>query len=183
MFKKFLPLAAAAAVMLTATSASAQTCSANGAASATCNVAASVSTTVQHVVRLTIPSTTIALGDVTNENQYTASGGTVAELTSATQGVTIRANRAWRLQLNATATTWTFTPAGGTTDPARAATTLLASINGGAFGAIATTATDVASGAASGSANVNVAFRTNFNIATDPPGSYSLPVQFTLIAP
>ena len=166
-----------------ASAARAQTCTNAGVASATCSVVATASATVQHVVSMNIGSTTLALSGISAVADYNGSG--VATKSDVNlHSITIRANRSWTLSVNANAATWTFTPAGGTTDPSKLAGDLGWSTTGGApFTAMTTSAATVSTGSATNSAVIPMSYQETYNITKDVPGSYSLGLTYTISAP
>jgi hypothetical protein len=169
---------------LAGTAAQAQTsCNNAGAASATCNVAATVSSTVQHVVSMDIGSASLTLTDVTGISQYNSGTGiaTVDDLSKHT--LTIRANRAYKINIKANASNFTHTPAGGASAYSKPAGDLSWSTNGTTFTALTTSDAQMNTGSPTNSATVQMSYRTTYGITTDAPGGYSLGVTFTVVAP
>jgi hypothetical protein len=166
-----------------ASAARAQTCTNAGVASATCSVVATATATVQHVVSMNIGSTALGLSGITAIANYNASGvATMNDLNLHT--ITVRANRSWTVSVNGNAATWTFTPAGGTTDPSKVVGDLGWSATGAApFTAMTTAAATVATGSATNSSTIPMSYQTTYNITKDVPGSYSLGLTYTISAP
>ena len=170
--------------LVAASAARAQTCTNAGAASATCNVTATATATVQHVVSLDIGSTSLALTGITGIGDYAVGTG-IATLTNLNlQSVVVRANRSWILSVKANAAAWTFAAAGGTTDPAKPAGDLKWSTDGSTYTALTTSNVTLQTGVATnGSAPQSLSYRTSWDITRDVPGTYQMPVMFTLAAP
>jgi len=160
----------------------AQTCIAQGPPATlwNCTANTSASLVIGDVLSLTLSATTTALTPPV-ATDYDA--GFVAN-TGPT--ATVRGNRAWRLQISAATATWTAvnTEPGVTARANKPAGDLLhATVSGGPFNALSTTPTTVASGAASAGTASNFFYRTLYAWAVDTPGTYSLVVTFTLLAP
>jgi len=145
-----------------------------------CTVNTTASIVIGDVLSLTLSATTTALTPP-SANDYDA--GFVAN-TGPT--ATVRANRAWRLQISASTATWSAvnTQPGVNARPNKPAGDLLeARALGGPFTALTTTPATVASGTASAGTASSFFFRTLYGWALDTPGAYSLVVRFTLLAP
>jgi hypothetical protein len=145
-----------------------------------CTGTTTASIVIGDVLSLTLSTTTTAL-TAPSANDYDA--GFVAN-TGPT--ATVRANRAWRLQISASTATWTAvnTQPGVNARANKPAGDLLkASAVGGPFTALSTTPATVASGSASARTASSFFFRTLYGWALDTPGAYSLVVRFTVIAP
>lgn len=178
---RILPVAVIA--LAVASAARAQTCTNAGVASASCSVVATASATVQHVVSMNIGSTTLALSGISSIADYSA-GGVATKSDVNLHSITVRANRSWALSVNANAATWTFTPAGGTTDPSKVAGDLGWSTTGAApYTAMTTGAATVSSGSATNSTVIPMSYQETYNITKDVPGSYSLGLTYTISAP
>ena len=146
----------------------------------TCTTTTSASLVIGDVLSLTLGATTTALTPPTSAD-YDAG---FAASTGPT--VSVRANRAWRLQISAGTATWVAanTQPGVNARPDKPAGDLLyATAAGGPFTALSTTPTTVSSGAASAGTAGTMFFRTAYSWSLDTPGAYSLVVTFTLLAP
>jgi hypothetical protein len=148
----------------------------------TCNVIHTVSVTVAALVKLDVGTSTTTLTsptatDITNGASVPDPGPTLA----------ITANRSWTLNIKSqNPTTWTYTGSAGGSKPVGDLTWSTSS--GGTFTAL--TATDVifTSGATGVLAQAAQAFfRTSwaggFSSPSNAPGTYTLPIVFTLTAP
>lgn len=172
-------------VALAAAPAAAQsTCTTANANNSSCNVSPQISfsLTVPRVVQLTLSASTLSLinGDALAED-YEAGFKTAGSLTAT----------AWAdtgAVVTMAAATTDFTAPAGVTKPA---STLQASLDGGTTWTGLTTggATVITIGAggqgngAGGGLSQVINFRTLLGYATDPPGSYSLTIHFTVTAP
>ncbi|HEV2644167.1 MAG TPA: hypothetical protein VGT98_15750 [Candidatus Elarobacter sp.] len=148
---------------------SAQTCNTNP-----CTVAVTASATVNTALQLTLSATTTDLGtpSVADYNTgYKDAAGPTA---------TVKSNTPWTL--NVVGNTATFSGSGGARANKPAADLLWGKVAG-------TYANNMSAVAALNSGNGTLSsaqqifFRTNWDYATDTPGTYSLVVNFTLSAP
>jgi len=146
----------------------------------TCTANTSALLVIGDVLSLTLSATTTPLtppAAVDYDAGFVANTGPMA---------TVRGNRAWRLQISAATATWTAvnTEPGVSARANKPAGDLLrATAVGGPFTALSTTPATVVSGGASGGTATNFFFRTTYAWAVDTPGTYSLVVTFTLLAP
>ena len=135
---------------------------------------------VNDVVRLTLSQTSIGLGTPTGSDY--ANG--YRDVSGAAATVTVKANRAFRVQVVGAAPNFTYS--GAFSNPNKPATDLqwatsqagLASTTN-TMGATAT----LLNQGASASATQLLFLRTLWHFSTDVPGTYSLAVSVTLAAP
>ncbi|MFN2636552.1 MAG: hypothetical protein ABR585_05970 [Gemmatimonadaceae bacterium] len=159
--------------------ANAQGCSGN---TGSCNTTNTASVTIGALVKLTMSSATTTLTSPTADD--VDAGNT---LYNAGPTFTIKSNRSWTLKLKTTNTpNWTYVGSDAGVKPISDLT--WSSAAGGSYAAITTTDATLASGGSStnnGSAQVH--FKTlwtnDFTVASNAPGTYSLPIVFTLTAP
>ncbi len=170
----------AAALMMAAASAQAQSCSANSAAGCSVNTTASV--TVPTMVELTVAGAgSIALTSPTAADLVT---GYVQD---AGPTITVRSNRAWTLAVHTTSpVNWIYSGTQGGLKPITDLTWSNAA--NGSYNAITTSAVAVVSNQARTNAGApTIFFRTlypnDFSDDRNAAGSYSLPLTFTLTAP
>ena len=182
MRKLYLAGAAACAVMMSARIAAAQTCSITTTAAIppaqTCTVSSLHSLTIPSLLTLTMSGFTsgTAMTLVAPTTMADFSGGPSIQMATTGPSYTVQANRNWKVQINAAAASFT----GPSAKPAGD----LSWSTGGAYTPLTTTAVDLSSGTATaGSAPVGILYKTAYNFAADTPGSYSLSVIFTLVAP
>jgi hypothetical protein len=163
---------AVAALVMGASSAAAQaTCGATSATTATCSPAGTqVTVTVQRIVRIVVTPTSAALSAPVDAD-FTA-GGTTSKDDIDLQAIVIRANVNW--SLTATASAWTAPYAKPIGDAAFSTT------SGAPFTAFTGSAQALTTGTATAATTVNLSYRVNWALATDVPGSYTLPVSFTV---
>ncbi|MDQ6872411.1 MAG: hypothetical protein M3037_10435 [Gemmatimonadota bacterium] len=162
-----------------ATQAGAQGCSGNAG---TCNTTNTASVLIPALVKLGMSATTTSLTAPTADQVDL--GATVSD---AGPTFTIKANRSWTLNIKSgNPTNWTYTGANSGVKPIADLT--WANAVAGTYAAI--TASDVVftngGGATAGTAAAAF-FKTNypagFTNSANAPGTYSLPVVFTLTAP
>jgi hypothetical protein len=128
--------------------------------------------TVTTVVRLQIPSATVALGTATAA-EFTAGFGTPI-LTP----VTVRANRSWTVTFRS----WTAT--GPNARPNKPVADLQwGTAASGPFTNLSATQVTLGTGAATAGTTVNLYLRPRYAFVLDGPGAYSLPLQLTITAP
>lgn len=146
-----------------------------------CNTTNTASVTVGALVSLGMSSSTTAL---------TAPSGAQVDVgaTIADNGptFTVKANRSWNLNLKSlNATDWTYSGSDGGVKPIGHLT--WASASNGSFVAITAIDALLASGARTAGTAAAIFFETlwtgGFGAASNAPGQYSLPIQFTLSAP
>lgn len=161
-----------------ATQANAQ-CSGNAG---TCNTTNTASVTVGALVKLGMSSTTTTLTNPTADD--VDNGAVIAD---AGPTFTVKANRSWTLKIKSqNATNWTY--AGSNSGVKPISDLQWSSASNGTFAAITNSDATLASGA--GAANgvpAAVFFKTSwtndFTSASNAPGTYTLPIVFTLTAP
>lgn len=176
-------LVAAAVVVAVARSSAAQSCSISSTAATPtpCTVTSTHSLTMPSLLSLTMS------GFTSGTSQTLAAPSDIADFSSGntiqvpTTGPTfvVKANRAYKVQISATAATFT-----GTSYAKPAGDVSWSTSANGTFVALSTTATDVDAGnATAGSTSVGLFYKTTYKLLQDLPGTYSLDVKFTLVAP
>jgi hypothetical protein len=171
----------AAMVLGTAIGASQANAQCSGSAG-TCNTTNTASVTVGALVKLGMSSATTALTNPTADD--VDAGNVIAD---AGPTFTVKANRSWTLKIKSqNAASWTY---GGSFAGVKPISDLAWSTSaGGTFAAITAADVTFTSGASSSNgAASQVFFRTSwtsdFTSASNAPGTYSLPIVFTLTAP
>ena len=161
-----------------ASQANAQNCSSNAGSCTTTNTA---SVTVGALVKLDLSSASTAL---TSPTPAQIEAG--AQIANAGPTFSIKANRAWTLKIKSlNAANWTYT---GSDAGVKSISDLLWSnaVNG-TFAPITASDVTFSSGAKTNGTNQAIFFETNwaagFGLASNAPGQYDLPIQFTLSAP
>lgn len=171
------PLLAGLLLVAGAERAAAQSCA--GANSCTTTMTASV--TVPALVSLGLSSASLTL------TPPTAADFATGYVQDNGPTITVKANRTWTLAIHTTATTnWTYTGSNAGVKPITDLT--WATTSGGTYSAMTSSAaTMVTNQAKTNGANPTVFFRTlypnDYSDARNAPGTYSLPVVFTLSAP
>jgi hypothetical protein len=162
-----------------ASQANAQSCSGNAG---TCNTTNTASVTVGVLVKLGMSSATTTLTNPTADDVDL--GHVIAD---AGPSFTVKANKSWTLKIKSqNAASWTY---GGTDAGVKPISDLAWSTAvGGPFAAItAADATFTSGGSSTNGAVSQAFFRTSwtsdFTSASNAPGTYSLPIVFTLTAP
>ena len=171
----------AAMVLGTAISASQAIAQCSGNAG-TCNTTNTASVTVGALVKLGMSANTTAL---TNPTADDVDGGAVIQ--NSGPSFTVKANRSWTLKIKSqNATSWTYVGSDAGVKPI--SDLAWSTSAGGTYAAITNTDATFTSGAsASNGAASQAFFRTSwlndFTSASNAPGTYSLPIVFTLTAP
>jgi len=175
---RFLLAAMVLGTAISATQANAQ-CSGNAG---TCNTTNTASVTVGALVKLGMSSAATAL---TNPTADDVDAGSV--LQNAGPSFTIKANRSWTLKIKSqNPTNWTYVGSDAGVKPIGDLAWSTAAA--GPYAAITNTDASFTSGAsASNGTAAQAFFRTSwlsdFTSASNAPGTYSLPIVFTLTAP
>ena len=167
-FLKAVPVVGAA-LLFSASSLSAQ-CTANP-----CTQTNTASATVGIIAQLSLNTSTTDLGTPTQAD-YTAGHKDAAGPTA-----TVLANTAWHVAVQGNTPTFTCTGAGCRTG--KPAGDLLWGIVSGTYGNNAGASATLFSGAGTAGSNQQTFFRTNWNLVTDTPGTYTLVVNYTLSEP
>ena len=154
-------------------------CSGNGG---TCNTTNTASVTVGALVKLGMSS---AVTTLTNPSADDVDAGNV--LADAGPSFTVKANRSWTLKIKSqNAASWTYVGSNAGVKPISDLAWSTAA--NGTFAAItASDATFTSGASASNGAAAQAFFKTSwandFTSASNAPGTYSLPIVFTLTAP
>jgi hypothetical protein len=154
-------------------------CSGNGG---TCNTTNTASVTVGALVKLGMSATTTSLTNPTADD--VDAGAVIADVGPS---FTVKANRSWTLKIKSqNAANWTYV---GSNSGVKPISDLSWSTSAaGTYAAISATDATFTSGAsASNGAAAQAFFKTSwlsdFTSASNAPGTYSLPIVFTLTAP
>jgi hypothetical protein len=148
----------------------------------TCNTVNTASVTVGALVKLGMSSASTALTSPTADD--VEAGATIAD---DGPSFTVKANRSWTLKIKSqNAASWTYVGSNAGVKPI--ADLSWSTAANGTFAAITSSdATFLSGAAASNGTAAQAFFKTNwasdFSSASNAPGTYSLPVVFTLTAP
>jgi hypothetical protein len=148
----------------------------------TCNTVNTASVTVGALVKLDMSSASTAL---TNPTADDVDAGNV--LADAGPSFTIKANRSWTLKIKSqNAANWTY--AGSNSGVKPISDLSWATSAAGTYAAISNTDATFLSSASSSNGTIAQAFfktswLNDFTSASNAPGTYSLPIVFTLTAP
>jgi len=146
-----------------------------------CTTTNTASVTVGALVSLGMSGTTTTLTAPTGAQ--VDAGATIADNGPT---FTVKANRSWTLNLKSlNATDWTYSGSDGGVKPISHLT--WADASNGTFAAITATDAPLATGSRTAGTAAAIFFQTlwtgGFGAASNAPGQYSLPIQFTLSAP
>ena len=147
-----------------------------------CNTTNTASVTVGALVKLGMTTSATALTNPTADD--VAAGNVLAD---AGPSFTIKANRSWTLKIRSqNAASWTYVGSNSGVKPISDLSWATAS--GGTFAAITGSDATFASSASSSNGTAAQAFfktswTNDFTSASNAPGTYALPIVFTLTAP
>lgn len=172
-----------------ATEAQSNPCNINSTAggSLSCTVPTTVTLTLPSLLRLTLngftSGTNTAL-DVPSLDDYDNTTG-LASKTTVGPSFVVKSNRSYKVQISASAPTFTQTPPLGGGTYAKPINDVEWTINGSSFTHLTTTPADLTTlqVATPNSTSVQVSYRTAYDISKDKPGDYSLGITYTLVAP
>ena len=175
--------AVAVLVAAVARTSAAQSCSiASTAATPTpCTVTSTHSLTMPSLLSLTMAGFTSGTSQTLNAPTDISdfSSGNTIQVATTGPTFTVKANRAYKVQISAAAASFS-----GTTYAKPAGDVTWSTASNGTFAALSTTAADVDAGAATaGSTSVGLFYKTTYKLLQDVPGTYTLDVKFTLVAP
>jgi hypothetical protein len=148
----------------------------------TCNTTNTASVTVGALVKLGMSSPTTALTNPTADN--VDAGNVIAD---AGPTLTVKANRSWTLKIKSqNPASWSYVGSDAGVKPI--SDLAWSTAVGGTFAAITAADVTFASGASSSNGATSQAFfrtswTSDFTNASNAPGTYSLPIVFTLTAP
>lgn len=179
-----LAVAGAAACVLVSSAGigAAQSCSitSTAASPAPCTVTSTHSLTMPSLLTLTMSGFTSGTNETLNAPASMAdyTSGTI-QMPTTGPTFQVAANRNYKVQISAATAAFS-----GSTYAKPAADLAWATSAGGTFTPLSTTPADVATGTPTAlSTAVGLFYKTTYNFAQDIPGSYSLDVKFTLVAP
>lgn len=182
----------------------AQSCPASAPSGApTCSEPLNAVATVSHLLQLTVSGgaqTTLASPAVAAyDSSASASSANQYPVGATGPTVTVKANRGWRLTVSAQNDDWTFAPdatyqqcrpGGGTYSSCTGSSTAVAgksaadlawSLNANtAFAGLTSTPALISSNTTGSSASYTLYYRVRWLYASDVPGTYTLPVVFTV---
>src|SRR5512146_2987081 len=173
---------AAAAIAVAARTGGAQSCSitSTAASPAPCTVTSTHSLTMPSLMSLTMAGftsgTSITLAAPTSMADF--GGGNTVQIPTTGPTFTVKSNRPYKVQISAAAATFSGTAY------AKPASDLAWSTSAvGTFAALSTAAVVDSQNATAGSTSVGLFYKTTYDFLQDLPGTYSLDVKFTLVAP
>lgn len=146
------------------------TCEVGGTATFAMNL------TISSVVRVSFPSSTIGLGTATAA-EFAAGFGTPISVP-----VTVQANTGWALSISSPVSLWSAAPASARQNKP-VGDLQWATAPGGPFTDLALASASVRAGGATALLTFPLYLRARYSFLLDSPGSYSLPVLFTVSAP
>jgi hypothetical protein len=175
--------AVAVLVAAVAQTSAAQSCSiaSTAATPSPCTVTSTHSLTMPSLLSLTMAGFTSGTSQTLNAPADVSefSSGNTIQVATTGPTFTVKANRAYKVQISAAAASFS-----GTSYAKPAADIAWSTASNGTFANLSTTAADLdAGGATAGSTSVGLFYKTTYRLLQDVPGTYSLDVKFTLVAP
>jgi hypothetical protein len=142
-----------------------------------CALSRGISITINHAAELLLSSTSTTL------TSPTAAVYTAGSAVDAGPTVTVKANAPWRLNVSAGSSTWTAT--GALANPSKPVSDLqLGTASTGPFTALSVSGFQFASGdAATAGTAVTLYYNTLWHWTSDPPGTYTETITFTITSP
>jgi hypothetical protein len=180
------------------------TCNATAPTNApTCNITLNATVAVAQVLQLTLSTSTptaLAVPLVSTYDSSAAAGSPAAYPVGAVgPTVSVKANRGWNLTISSSSSTWTFAPdatnqlcrvGGGTYPTCTGSSTTVGKAVGdlafatgsmtGSFFSLSTSTASLGSNGSGVSISYSIFYRVKWLYASDVPGTYTLPVVFTL---
>lgn len=132
--------------------------------------------TISAVVRLTFPSATIGLGTATSAEFASGFGAAISV------PVTVQANTGWALAVSGPVSLWTASPVTARQNKP-IGDLQWATTAGGPYSNLSGAPASIRAGGATALTVVPLFLRSRYAFNLDFPGSYSLPVLFTITAP
>ena len=175
--------AVAVLVAAVAQTSAAQSCSiaSTAATPSPCTVTSTHSLTMPSLLSLTMAGFTSGTSQTLNAPADVSefSSGNTIQVATTGPTFTFKANLAYKVQISAAAASFS-----GTSYAKPAADIAWSTASNGTFANLSTTAADLdAGGATAGSTSVGLFYKTTYRLLQDVPGTYSLDVKFTLVAP
>lgn len=162
---------------MASSAAMAQSC--NQSEDGRCTVNVTLQAPIPFTAQITSSTPTTDVGTLTASDLVPGQAVGTREFTGPT--ISARANFAWSLTIRAGSATWSYTGEGSPTKSASDLAWRTAPTN--AYTAASTTGATLLTGALGELRSTPLLFRTTWRWATEPPGSYALPLTLTLAAP
>lgn len=145
-----------------------------------------ITSVVPQVLALTINSNAVTMSFLTTD--YNAATGAATKTVTSANTLSVSSNKTWTVSLKANTAVFAFAPALGDPDPGKPAGDFSYKLStSGTYTVITTTNAVVKNGNAGGTSTAGNTFvmdyRLNSNLNTDPPGTYTLAIVYTLTAP
>lgn len=145
-----------------------------------------VTSTVPQVLTLGIDTNAISMNFLASD--YNASTGAATKTLSSGNTLSVTTNKGWTVSLKANTAAFSFVPSGGDSDPSKPCGNLSYKLSSGStYTAITTSNVAVKSGSRGGSSTSGNSFAMDYqltsNLSTDPPGTYTLAIVYTLTTP
>lgn len=140
---------------------------------------------VQGALTLTTNTTSVSISFATTD--YDSSTGAAQVVKTTAQTVSVLSDKnAWTLSVRTLTSSFSFTASSGDTNPNKPASDLAIRAPAVSANWVALTTSNqvVATGSKSNSTQTrNLDYRLNSSLSTDPPGTYSISVVYTLTTP
>jgi hypothetical protein len=145
-----------------------------------CSVSVDMVVGISYVARLSINAPSTSLGSISAADFALGSKDVTGPM------ITVQSNTPFRVEVQSTQSTWQYS--GSHSNPSKPSSDLLwSTASNGVYNASNVSTKFMPAGAgsspATASTSATIYFRTAWNWVGAPPGSYSLPISFTLVAP
>ena len=145
-----------------------------------------ITSVVPQVLSLGINTNAVTMSFLTTD--YNTSTGAATKTVTSANTLSVDSNKNWTLNVKANTAAFAFTPSAGDTDPSKPAGDFSYKLStAGTYTPITTSNVVVKTGNKGGTSTAGNSFSMDYqidsNLNTDPPGTYTLAIVYTLTAP
>ena len=145
-----------------------------------------ITSLVPQVLSLGINTNAVAMSFLTTD--YNTSTGAATKTVASANTLSVDSNKNWTVNAKANTAAFAFTPSAGDTDPSKPAGDFSYKLStAGTYTPITTSNVVVKTGNKGGTSTAGNTFSMDYQLAsnlnTDPPGTYTLAIVYTLTAP
>ena len=145
-----------------------------------------ITSVVPQVLSLGINTNAVTMSFLTTD--YNTSTGAATKAVTSANTLSVDSNKNWTLNVKANTAAFAFTPSAGDTDPSKPAGDFSYKLStAGTYTPITTSNVVVKTGNKGGTSSASNSFSMDYqldsNLNTDPPGTYTLAIVYTLTAP
>lgn len=145
-----------------------------------------ITSVVPQVLSLAINTNAVTMSFLTTD--YNSSTGAATKTVTSANTLSVDSNKNWTVNVKANTAAFAFTPSAGDTDPSKPAGDFSYKLStAGTYTPITTSNVVVKTGNKGGTSTAGNTFSMDYQLAsnlnTDPPGTYTLAIVYTLTAP